>query len=303
MLTNPNMECQVYDISKRTEVEELDFDSLIPESDELTDAELEAVAAAEKKQKAGQGTDAMPMEIFNGLLKYFLNKKDFRSVLWIVLQANTGLRYVDISCFRKIDLLNEHNKFRESILETERKTGKKRTNFINDAIKMAALMYLWDNPHIKPLDYLITPLKNARRKGYITDENGNKIVKPLSRQQASLVMRNALVDGLKVAIKNDSRTKESGDAYLKLATHSLRKAYSAAVINQYVNMFDSDLAYAHAAAAEQLQYDLNHSSRAMTYHYIGDYVETKRKINMAMNLGIEVLRSYFEEEKRKYLSN
>ena len=67
-------------------------------------------------------------------------------------------------------------------------------------------------------------------------------------------------------------------------------------------MFDKDIAYAKAAAMEQLMYDLNHSSRAMSYHYVKDYEETKRKINMRMNLGAEVLRGYFEKERQEYLN-
>ena len=299
-----------------------DFNALIPETQELSANELEAIAQFEDEQNAGQGTDAMPLIIFNKLLTYFLDKKDYRSALWIVLQANTGLRYVDISHYKRIDLINEFGSFRESILETERKTGKKRVNFINDAIKMATLLYLWQNPDIKPMDYLLVAGTNAKRKGYEIetyigsdgkehclkngshyvyklDANGNKIPKPLSRGQACSIMRDALIKGLGIHIRNDQRTKRSEAAYLYLASHSLRKAYAAAVVNEYVDMFDKDLAYAQTAAMEQLQYDLNHSSRAMTYHYTSNYVKTKEKINMKMNLGADVLRPYFEAELAK----
>lgn len=317
------LKCQHFDISKKQPSEKsFDFDALVPDVDCLTAEEQQAIIEAEEKLKERQGFDCMPMEILNGLLKYFLDKRDFRSVFWIVLQANTGLRYSDIIKYRRIDLLNEHNKFRESILEQERKTGKQRVNFINDAIKMATLMLLWENPSIKPLDLLISAQYNpkARNKGwlketyidengkkhclkvdgkfvYILDENGNRIPEALKRDRSAKIMRDALINGLGISIKNDGRTSKNDGAYLKLATHSLRKAYSAGVVKQFTQMFDSDLAYAHAAAMEQLQYDLNHSSRAMTYHYIGDYVETKRRINMEMNLGIEVISPYFETEK------
>lgn len=323
MLNQLAQSCNIIELNRKNlEGSEIDFNALIPKADNLSDYELDEIELIESAQRAGQGCDRMPLDILNGLLTYFLEKRDFRSVLWVTLQANTGLRYVDISNFRKIDLINENNQFRESVLETERKTGKKRINFINDSIKMATLMYLWDNPQIQALDLLFTAGKNANNKGYERetyiddtgrerllrvngkyvyklDENGNKIAKPLSRWQASSIMHDALINGLGIAIKNDKRTKSSSNAYLKLATHSLRKAYSEAVIDYYVKLFDKDIAYATAAAMEQLEYDLNHSSRAMTYHYVGNYVETKRKINMAMNLGIEVLRPYFEAEKEK----
>ena len=299
-----------------------DFNALIPKASELSEAELKAIAQFEDEQNAGQGTDAMPIELFNRLLTYFLDRKDYRSALWITLQANTGLRYIDVAEYKRIDLINEFNNFRESILETERKTGKKRVNFINDAIKMATLLYVWQNPNIKPMDYLLAAGANAKRKGYEIetyidadgkerclkngahyvyklDAFGNKIPKPLSRGQSCKIMRDAFINGLGISLKNDNRTKGNEDAYLNLASHSLRKAYAAAVTEQYVQMFDKDLAYAHAAAMEQLQFDLNHSSRAMTYHYTSDYIATKKKINMKMNLGADVLRPYFETELTK----
>lgn len=323
------LKCQHFDISANQKLKEpFDFDILVPDIDQLTVEEEQAIAEAESKLKERQGFDCMPMEILNGLLKYFLDKRDFRSVFWIVLQANTGLRYSDVIKYRRIDLLNEHNKFRESILEQERKTGKQRVNFINDVIKMATLMLLWENPSIKPLDLLISAQYNpkARNKGwlketyidekgkkrclrvngkfvYVLDENGNRIPEALKRNRSAEIMRDALIEGLGISIKNDGRTSTNDSAYLKLATHSLRKAYSAGVVNQFVQLFDSNLAYAHAAAMEQLQYDLNHSSRAMTYHYIGDYIETKRKINMRMNLGIEILKPYFDIEREEYEIN
>lgn len=323
------LKCQHFDISADQKLKEpFDFDILVPDIDQLTVEEEQAIAEAESKLKERQGFDCMPMEILNGLLKYFLDKRDFRSVFWIVLQANTGLRYSDVIKYRRIDLLNEHNKFRESILEQERKTGKQRVNFINDAIKMATLMLLWENPSIKPLDLLISAQYNpkARNKGwlketyidekgkkrclrvngkfvYVLDENGNRIPEALKRNRSAEIMRDALIEGLGISIKNDGRTSTNDSAYLKLATHSLRKAYSAGVVNQFVQLFDSNLAYAHAAAMEQLQYDLNHSSRAMTYHYIGDYIETKRKINMRMNLGVEILKPYFDIERERYEIN
>lgn len=303
----------------------IDFDALVPEIENFTESDAEKLIAIEEKQSFS--TDKMPMEIFNELLVYFLDNKDYRSAFWIVLQANTGLRYVDVAKFRRIDLLNERNTFRDSILETEQKTGKRRINFINDAIKMATLIYLWNCPEIKPLDLLISSACNpkAKNKGYeketYVDENGkkhclrvngkfvykldadgNKIPKALTREQACSIMRNALIHGLGISIRNDKRTKNNNDAYLLLASHSLRKCYSDAVVNGFVEMFDKDIAYAHAAAMEQLQYDLNHSTRAMSYHYIKDYENTKRKINMNMNLGIEVLQEYFDREKDLYLN-
>lgn len=325
-MIEPIAKCNKVDITPRIIQDVIDFNELIPKND-LTAAEIADIVTVEEHQVIEQGTDKMPSEIFNGLLNYFLEKGDYRSALWVTLQANTGLRYKDVVKFRKIDLINEHDLFRTSIVVPEQKTKKKRINFVNDSIKMATLMYLWNYPDIKPLDYLIGSEANpkAHNKGYEKetyidangkkrcvkingkfvyklDANGNKIPTPVSRQQSSQIMRDALVHGLNVSIRNDQRTKSNDNAYLYLASHSLRKTYSECVVDVYVKLFDENVAYAKVAAMEFLMYDLNHSSRAMSYHYIKDYEDTKRTINMRMNLGIEVLRGYFETERQKYLN-
>ena len=305
--------------------EEFDFDSLIPETEGLSSDELEQIAQVEEKQRRGQGTDKIPMEIFNGLLEHFLYKHDYRSVLWLTLQANTGLRYIDVVKLRRIDLMNENNKFRDSVLRIEQKTGKKRRIFLNKAIKMATLMYLWENPEIKPLDLLITAGKNARYKGYELetyidcdgkeravrvngkyvyklDEHGNKVPKPLSRSQACTILRNALVCGLGISIKNDKRTKNNEDAYLKLASHSLRKTYADVMLREYLKIYGGNEIMAREAAMEQLQYDFNHSSKQMSYFYTKEQEDIKRTVNENMNIGLEILKPYFEEATIQHLA-
>lgn len=320
--------CDRIDISDRgltTVTMELDFDSLIPKTDELTDEEIEQITQIEERQRNGQGTDKIPMEIFNGLLEYFLFQKDYRSVLWITLQANTGLRYIDVCKLRRIDLLNEHNKFRDSILRVEQKTGKKRRIFLNDAIKAATLLYLWDNPQIKPLDLLITAGKNAKFKGYEMetyidtdgkekakrvngkyvyklDKDGNRIPKPLSREQACSVLRDALINGLGISIKNDGRTKNNENAYLKLASHSLRKTYADVMLKEYIKIYGGNEIMAREAAMEQLQYDFNHSSRQMSYFYTKEQEDIKRTVNNNMNIGLNILKPHFEREMTRHIN-
>ena len=323
MFPNINPNCVVVDISKRNTVDydDFDFDSLIPDTAELSGEELSLVSEVNSKLKERQGKDPMPIDIYNELLRYFLEKRDFRTVLMIVLQANTGLRYSDISRFRRIDIIDENNRFRSSIVDIEKKTGKQRVNFLNSAVKMAALMHSWNSPKQKPFNPLITATGNNKgwlkekykdvdgkekclrvngKYVYVLDENGDKIPTPLDLKSANRIIKDGIISGLGVPLKNDCRTSSDKTACLNIATHSLRKAYAAAVVEQYVNFFDHDIAYAHAAAMEQLQYDLNHSSRKATYHYVGDYVEMKAKINMKMNLGIEILAPYFENERKKH---
>jgi hypothetical protein len=173
---------------------------------------------------------------------------------------------------------------------------------------------LLQNSDISPTDYLIT--SNGRRKGYEletytdingkqkpirvngkyvykTDKNGNKIPKPLSRSQSENIMKTIIIEYLGKSLKNDKRCKGDPDCVGKICTHSIRKLYAWAVTNAFISQFDSDVAYAHAAALSFLSQDFGHSSEAMTLHYSKDYENLKHQIITSMNLGISVLEKYF----------
>ena len=324
MLENFKTSCRKIDISQRDQYDPLDcdFDSLIPETQVAVEDESTLQALAQK-QKETQGMDALPLDLFNQMLENCAERRDFRSVFWLVAMANFGLRYSDVVKLRYIDLIDEHNKMRDSILLQEKKTSKQRIVFINQAVKMALLMHLW-NGDFSPTDYLI--YSEGRRKGYEFemvrnskgrmvavkdnhgkivfkyDEYGRKIPKPLSRSQSELIMKGIIIDNLGLALKNDARCKDMDDPIGKICTHSIRKLYGWAVTNAFIEKFDSDVAYAHSAALSFLSQDYGHSSETMTLHYSNDFRELKREINMQMNLGAEVLRPFFEAEKQKFLA-
>lgn len=315
--------CKKIDISPKREYGiPLDFDTLVPET-EIAEEDRDAMQELAQKQKERQGMDALPLDLFHQMLENCAERRDFRSVFWLVAMANFGLRYSDVAKLRRIDLIDERNRIRDSILLQEKKTDKQRIVFVNDAVKMALLMHLW-NGNFQPTDYLI--YSEGKRKGYeiatcknekgrevaVRDEEGNfiykldeygrKIPKPLSRCQSAVIMKNIIIENLGVALKNDKRCKDDPDAVTKIATHSIRKLYGWAVTQAFIYQFDSDIAYAHAAALSFLSQDYGHSSEAMTLHYSKDFDELKRDINTQMNLGAEILAPFFEAEKQKYLA-
>lgn len=305
---NEKLKCQHFDIADReSEILNVDFDELVP-AVEHTDEEL----AYASKQKERQGMDVMPLALYEELLENCLARGDYRSALWFVLMANFGLRYSDVVKLRRADFIDEHNQIRDSILIQEKKTDKQRIVYVNKAVKEMLLMFLW-NSDVKPLDYLIT--SNANRKGYEMetyvnekgqtralrvngkivyklDKDGNRIPKPLSREQSEIIMKDALRQA-GVKLGNDG---------LKLCTHSLRKLYGWAITNDYVQNFDADEAYAHTAALGFLCQDYGHSSEAMTLRYSKDFEGLKREIVMRMNLGLRVVEPYFKVELEKYQS-
>ena len=313
--------CNVYDISCRNEYNNsIDYNSLVPNM-ELNESEEQQVHEYQNKQKESQGMDALPLDLFNAMLHHCLFIKDYRSAFWLTVQANTGLRYSDVVKFRKADFIDENGNIRESILVQEKKTDKQRIIFVNNAVKETLLMLLW-NSNISAMDFLIS--SEGNRKGYEVetyidskghrkacrkngklvyrlDHNGNKIPKPLSRCQSEKIMKKIIVDSLGVNLKNDWRCANEPDAVGKICTHSLRKMYGKAITDSFIGL-DCDTMYAHTAAMRFLSQDYGHSSEAMTSRYSKDFDNIKKDIVLNMNLGIETIHSFFEEEMIEYLA-
>lgn len=312
MLAN---KCQKIDISKSEISYNYDFDSLIPKMTcDDNDVKLSEYIA---RQKESQGMDILPLDLFNQMLENCLERKDFRSAFFITAMANTGLRHSDVTELRRIDLIDENNKFRNQILIKEKKTSNVRINFINKAVKMALLMHIWHSD-IEPMDYIITSQghrkryelvtnkdgKAVRMNGkyiYKTDENGKKIPLPLTRSMSEKIMKKILVEYLEIPLKNDYRTRNESNCIGKINTHSIRKLYGWGIEQYFINNFDSDVAYAHAAALNFLSLDYGHSSVAMTLHYDKSHEEQKREIVMNMNLGLSVLEKYFAKEYENHV--
>lgn len=315
--------CNIYDITpaeRTVSSEAYDFNSLVPQAEPC---DYEVLQQYAEKQKESQGMDVLPPDLYSQMLENCLERRDFRSTFFLVAMANFGLRHSDVVKLRRIDLIDEHNRIREKVLIQEKKTSKQRIVFINDAVKMALLMLL-NNSSISPTDYLIS--SNGNRKGYELetyidqngktktlrisgkyvfklDENGNRIPKPLSRSQSENIMKDIIINNLGYALKNDKRCKDEPDCIGKICTHSIRKLYGWAVTQAFINQFDSDIAYAHAAALSFLSQDYGHSSQTMTLHYSKDFDDLKRQINLSMNLGADVLEKYFAEEAKKWAAN
>ena len=304
--------CQIIDLNKPKGALNYDFDKLIPQA-ECDDIEEMTLLAT--KQKDSQGMDVLPIDLFNQMLENCLENADYRSAFWLTAMANFGLRYSDVVNLRRIDMIDENNKLRERVLLQEKKTRKQRVVFINEAVKMALLMHLWHSD-ITPTNYLIT--SNSRNKGYEIeteikngkvvkkrvngkyvykkDEKGNKIPKPLSRSASEKIMKDIIIMNLGLALKNDKRCKKYSSYIGKYNTHSIRKLYGWAITEAFIKQFDSNEAYARAAALSFLSLDYGHSSQAMTLHYSKDFEHQKKEITMNMNLGLDVLEKYFKKE-------
>ena len=135
-------ECRVIDISDRLGNDDIDFDDLVPDVN-IQDGDYQRIKELEKHRAEKIGMDSLPEEVFNQMLETCFQQggyKGFRNALFFVTQANWGVRCSDARIIKRIDFLNEHNKFRESCLFSELKTGKPRTMYINDAISKLKLI-------------------------------------------------------------------------------------------------------------------------------------------------------------------
>lgn len=310
--------CHMIDISNRMPDNDLDFNSLIPDV-HIKEKDYRKIKELERRRSERMGMDCLPEETFNQVLETCFkqgNYRGFRDALFFTAQANWGVRCEDARIIKRIDFINENGQFRESCLFSELKTGKPRTMYINDAIKMCVLMVTWSG-NFEPLDWLIVSdwrNKNyrkvkdpetgnvLRRDGsyvYELDEDGNRIPEPLSYPQIYSIMTEKLVDDLGVQLKGRKGCK---NGKFKYATHSIRKLYSSKVEQIFAESY-RDSGKAHTAAMEYLNWDLNHSSISTTSRYCGDFEEIKKEINMNMNLGIDVIRKYYCMEREKYLHN
>lgn len=313
MLNKLSEKCNIIELNRNSLESDFDYDSLIPAAN-IADDEIEAIKELEHFRSEKIGMDCLPEDVFNDVLESCFKQGGyigFRDALYFIIQASWGVRWSDAIIVKRIDFINENGKFRDSCLFSELKTGKPRTMYITDTIKMCVLMVLW-NGDFNPLDYLIVADSNCknylkvkgadgkivRKNGkqlYVLDKNGNKIPQPLTYAASRKIMIKKLVDDLGIQLRN---VKNCPDGKLKIATHSLRKLYSAKVAQTFERLYGAD-GQAHTAAMEFLNWDLNHSSIATTSRYCGDFENCKREINLNMKLGYEVVSKYFEVEKAK----
>lgn len=298
-------------------INEIDFNDLIPTSN-IKESDLDAIMECSELRNYSVGMDTLPEDTFNEILDYCLEHRKFREAFWFTCMANFGIRYSDVCKFRRMDFIDENNNFRDRIFIQEKKTSKPRMCYVNNAVKMALLMHLW-NGNFNYNDYLI--YSEANRKGYETemcpdnprkalkvdgkivyklDSYGNKIPKPLTREREEQIMKKILIDELNIPLLNDIKTRANGN--IKFCTHSIRKLYGNKIDEMFLHTYELNSMAAHSAAMSFLQWDYGHANGDCTTRYIKDYDRMKQKFNLQMNLGYDVLEKYFPIEKERYLN-
>ena len=188
---------------------------------------------------------------------YLIKEKRYRDNLLFTCGINFGLRVSDLLTLKVGHLITEDGStYRDKIVLTEQKTGKRRVVYMNDAVMDAADLYFADittkEEAISLNDYLFHSL-STKQKG---------INAPLDRKSVERILKEVINDrcGLDV----------------HASTHCLRKTFAYQVI---MNAKDR------TRAIEFLQKMFGHSSQAITLRYAGITDEEIRETYQSLNLG------------------
>lgn len=147
-----------------TEIERLiaSLDEPIPQMIAKNDAERNYCDRIAEKQRKTPGMDKIELEMFDELIRYYIKRGQYRNVLYLVLQANYGMRFSDVVRLRWCHLLNADGTIKESftLLNGELKTGKQNIYYNNSATKYIIKIYLSRTSGISIYDYLFTSNSN-----------------------------------------------------------------------------------------------------------------------------------------------
>lgn len=227
---------------------------------------------------------AEPIKSLDDICKiqsYMLSEGLFRDNLLFTCGINFGLRISDLLKLQVGHLLDATGtKYNERIVLSEKKTGKRRVVYMNDAVMDAADLYFGDlvmrGVPIDLNDYLFT--SRSGRSG-----NG----KPLDSKSVERILKSIINDKCGIDVH--------------ASTHCLRKTFAYHVI---VTAKDRP------RAVEFLQKILGHSSQAITLRYAGITDEEIMSTYQELNLGSAGRKKWnmtkssgYEETRRQPAAN
>ena len=202
---------------------------------------------------------AEPIKSLDDICKiqdYMLREGLFRDNLLFTCGINFGLRISDLLKLQVGHLLDATGtRYNERIVLSEKKTGKRRVVYTNDAVMDAADLYFGDlvmrGVPIDLNDYLFTSRSGRTRNG-----------QPLDTKSVERILKSIINDKCGIDVH--------------ASTHCLRKTFAYHVI---VTAKDRP------RAVEFLQKILGHSSQAVTLRYAGITDEEIMTTYQELNLG------------------
>ena len=253
-------------------------------SDERGSADRIAEGVFKNDDSKAVSHAAEPIKSLDDICKiqdYMLKEGLFRDNLLFTCGINFGLRISDLLKLQVGHLLDATGtRYNERVVLSEKKTGKRRVVYMNDAVMDAADLYFGDlvirGVPIDLNDYLFTNQStNAQRNDVLTVKSVERILKSIINDKCGINVH--------------------------ASTHCLRKTFAYHVI---VTAKDRP------RAVEFLQKILGHSSQAITLRYAGITDEEIMSTYQELNLGSAGLKNWnmtkssgYEETRRQAVAN
>ncbi|HEY8893155.1 MAG TPA: tyrosine-type recombinase/integrase [Clostridium sp.] len=174
-------------------------------------------------------------------------------LIYLICSNYVIIKNIFYNKFVKYDGKSNFKTVRDSVIITEKKTGKTKKFYIGDIVKKVIENYIRELPTIEMSNYVFQSRK------------GNNM--PITRQQAYRIL-NSAAEMIGLVEKNEKEVIISGE----IGTHTLRKTFGYH-------------AYQNGSSLELLMDIFNHSSKSQTLRYIGITEEQKKEVYLQSNLG------------------
>ena len=150
--------------SPETELERLitSLDEPIPQMTAKTEAERAYYDSMVEAQRRTKGMDKIGMETFDSLVSYYIKHRQYRNAMYLILQANYGMRFSDVTRLRFCHICNADGTIKESFTlpNGELKTRKVNVYYNNNATKYIIKLFLAHSRDVTMYDYLFTSESN-----------------------------------------------------------------------------------------------------------------------------------------------
>lgn len=235
------------------------------------------VQQVEILREARPSRAAEPIEAkgdINKIISYCLNNKKWRDALLFVLGFNFGMRVSDLRLLQLKHLV-QGGRIVDLFSFGERKTRKDQTIYVNEAARAMLDIYMQNMEELCDESYLF--FNKSRNQKYV-ERNGTMVLEPMSRQSVDRIIKK-VVDAIGL----------SGH----YATHTLRKTPGF----QVIQMSSDYVGIENTVGIQMLQAFYGHSNVQSTLHYTGFTEKQRRELFERLNLGLEAIQMFKEEQK------
>lgn len=272
------------------------FNSPITFMTATTKEQAQQIKKDDGTEQAQRKMNALPLEIYNELLSYYLDNGRLRDAMYLVCAANYGMRYSDL---RKLKFCNVIDKYsgeiraKFTLADGEQKTKKQNYYYNNLATQIIIQAYLEAHPEKKPTDYMFVAEKSNNKK---RTESGNQT--PLERKAVEYMLKDSLFAIGIIPANHSDRHRYTYDSRYRcieesVNTHSMRKVFAENFVKKAMELKSDGILNIDWEALELLQSKFLHTSMETTGHYTEEIRKAQAIVCSELDLGLETLLKYF----------